>query len=265
MDHFKDYETLTFAREGRILTITLNLPDSLNAVNARLHTELSRVFTDANTDPDSDVVVLTGAGRAFCAGGDLDWMQEAIDEPAGFEITAAEAKRIIYSQLDLQKPLICRMNGHAIGLGASLALTSDIVIASDKALIGDPHVSVGLVAGDGGAILWPQMIGFMRAREYLFTGDAIPAPEAARMGLISRSVPPDQLDEAVYTLARRIAGGATKAIRWTKITTNMALKSLIHAYMDTGVSYEILSNTTEDHQEAVNAFREKRKPVFTGR
>ncbi|MDX5358135.1 MAG: enoyl-CoA hydratase-related protein [Rhodobacterales bacterium] len=265
MDHFKDYETLTFAREGRILTITLNLPDSLNAVNARLHTELSRVFTDANTDPDSDVVVLTGAGRAFCAGGDLDWMQEAIDEPAGFEITAAEAKRIIYSQLDLQKPLICRMNGHAIGLGASLALTSDIVIASDKALIGDPHVSVGLVAGDGGAILWPQMIGFMRAREYLFTGDAIPAPEAARMGLISRSVPPEQLDEAVYTLARRIAGGATKAIRWTKITTNMALKSLIHAYMDTGVSYEILSNTTEDHQEAVNAFREKRKPVFTGR
>lgn len=265
MDHFKDYETLTFAREGRILTITLNLPDSLNAVNARLHTELSRVFTDANTDPDSDVVVLTGAGRAFCAGGDLDWMQEAIDEPAGFEITAAEAKRIIYSQLDLQKPLICRMNGHAIGLGASLALTSDIVIASDKALIGDPHVSVGLVAGDGGAILWPQTIGFMRAREYLFTGDAIPAPEAARMGLISRSVPPEQLDEAVYTLARRIAGGATKAIRWTKITTNMALKSLIHAYMDTGVSYEILSNTTEDHQEAVNAFREKRKPVFTGR
>lgn len=265
MDHFKDYETLTFAREGRILTITLNLPDSLNAVNARLHAELSRVFTDANTDPDSDVVVLTGAGRAFCAGGDLDWMQEAIDEPAGFEITAAEAKRIIYSQLDLQKPLICRMNGHAIGLGASLALTSDIVIASDKALIGDPHVSVGLVAGDGGAILWPQMIGFMRAREYLFTGDAIPAPEAARMGLISRSVPPEQLDEAVYTLARRIAGGATKAIRWTKITTNMALKSLIHAYMDTGVSYEILSNTTEDHQEAVNAFREKRKPVFTGR
>jgi len=265
MDHFKDYETLTFAREGRILTITLNLPDSLNAVNARLHTELSRVFTDANTDPESDVVVLTGAGRAFCAGGDLDWMQEAIDEPAGFEITAAEAKRIIYSQLDLQKPLICRMNGHAIGLGASLALTSDIVIASDKALIGDPHVSVGLVAGDGGAILWPQMIGFMRAREYLFTGDAIPATEAARMGLISRSVPPEQLDEAVYTLARRIAGGATKAIRWTKITTNMALKSLIHAYMDTGVSYEILSNTTEDHQEAVNAFREKRKPVFTGR
>lgn len=264
MDHFQNYETLTFAREGRILTITLNLPDSLNAVNARLHTELSRVFTDANTDPDSDVVVLTGAGRAFCAGGDLEWMQEAIDEPTGFEITAAEAKRIIYSQLDLQKPLICRMNGHAIGLGASLALTSDIVIASDKALIGDPHVSVGLVAGDGGAILWPQMIGFMRAREYLFTGDAIPAPEAARMGLISRSVQPEQLDEAVYTLARRIAGGATKAIRWTKITTNMALKSLIHAYMDTGVSYEILSNTTQDHQEAVNAFREKRKPVFTG-
>lgn len=265
MTHFKDYQTITFSREGRILTITLNLPETLNAVNERLHTELSRVFDDANSDPDSDVVVLTGAGRAFCAGGDLDWMQGSIDEPWRFEETASEAKRIIYSQLALEKPLICRMNGHAIGLGASLALSSDIVIASAEARIGDPHVSVGLVAGDGGAILWPQMIGFLRAKEYLFTGDAIPAPEAARMGLINRAVPLPDLDAAVYGLARRIAGGATKAIRWTKITTNLALKSLVHASMDTGVAYEILSNTTQDHQEAVNAFREKRKPVFTGR
>lgn len=262
---FEDYRTIAFSREGRILTITLNIPDTLNAVNERLHTELSRVFDDANADPDSDVVVLTGAGRAFCAGGDLEWMQGSIDDPSKFEATAVEAKRIIYSQLALEKPLICRMNGHAIGLGASLALSSDIVIAADNARIGDPHVAVGLVAGDGGAILWPQMIGYLRAREYLFTGDPIPAPEAARIGLINRAVPTTELDEAVFGLARRIAAGATKAIRWTKITTNMALKNLVHAYMDTGVAYEILSNATRDHQEAVNAFREKRKPVFTGR
>jgi enoyl-CoA hydratase len=261
---FDTYETMTFSREGRILTITLNLPEAMNAVNAKLHSELSRVFTDANSDPDSDIVVITGAGRAFCAGGDVDWMQEAIDKPSNFEVTATEAKRILFSQLDLEKPLICAMNGHAMGLGASIALACDVVIANEKAKIGDPHVSIGLVAGDGGAFLWPQMIGFGRAREYLLTGDAIPAPLAAQMGLISRAVPAEELQDAVYGLARRLAGGATKAIRWTKITANLPLKAIVHASMDAGIAYEMMSNQTRDHAEAVAAFREKRKPEFTG-
>ncbi|MEY8839096.1 enoyl-CoA hydratase/isomerase family protein [Cribrihabitans sp. XS_ASV171] len=256
---------MTFKRDGRVLTVTLNLPDSLNAVDAKLHAELSRVFIDLNDDPDSDVIVLTGAGRAFCAGGDIDWMQDAIDDPSNFEVTGFEAKRIIFSQLDLEKPLICRMNGHAIGLGATIALSCDVVIAADSAKIGDPHVSVGLVAGDGGAILWPQMIGFLRAKEYLLTGDAIPAPEAARMGLINRAVASEDLDDDVYALAQRLASGARKAIRWTKVTTNIALKQLTHAAMDTGVAYESMSNVSDDHREAVAAFREKRKPVFTGK
>ncbi|WP_342641041.1 enoyl-CoA hydratase/isomerase family protein [Rhodoligotrophos ferricapiens] len=264
MDRFKDYKTILFKREGRILTVTLNIPDTLNAVNAQLHTELSRLFIDLNDDPDSDVIVLTGAGRAFCAGGDIDWMQDAIDDPRKFEQTGYEAKRIIFSQLDMEKPLICRMNGHAIGLGATIALTCDVIIASERAKIGDPHVSVGLVAGDGGSILWPQMIGFVRAKEYLLTGDPIPAPEAARMGLINRAVPEEKLDEEVYGLARRLASGARKAIRWTKVTTNIALKQLAHSVMDTGIAYESLSNVSRDHQEAVAAFREKRKPEFTG-
>jgi enoyl-CoA hydratase len=264
VDFFKNYETMTFSREGRILTITLNLPDTLNAVNARMHTELARVFLDANDDPDSDIVVLTGAGRAFCAGGDVDWMQDSIDNPDMFAETGIEGKRIIYTQLDMEKPLICRLNGHAMGLGATIALACDIVIASDKAKIGDPHVSIGLVAGDGGAVLWPQLIGFLRAKEYLLTGDPIPAAEAARMGLINRAVAPEALDEEVYALARRLAGGARKAIRWTKVTTNLALKQLAHMIMDTGIAYETLSNVSKDHQEAVTAFREKRKPVFTG-
>ena len=261
---FKDYETITFSREDRILTITLNLPDTLNAVNARLHTELARVFIDANDDPDSDIVVLTGAGRAFCAGGDVDWMQDSIDNPDIFHLTGVEAKRIIFSQLDLEKPLICRMNGHAMGLGATIALTCDIVIASEKAKIGDPHVSIGLVAGDGGTVIWPQLIGYVRAKEYLLTGDPIPAPEAARMGLINRAVAPGQLDDEVYGLARRLASGARKSIRWTKVVTNLGLKHLAHSIMDASIAYETLSNVSKDHQEAVSAFREKRKPVFTG-
>jgi enoyl-CoA hydratase len=261
---FEDYEAITFSREGRILTMTLNRPDTLNAASGALHSELARVFSDAQEDPESDIVVLTGAGRAFCAGGDVGAMQDAIDNPELFHGIAVEAKRIIFSQLELEKPLICRMNGHAMGLGASIALACDIVIASDQAKIGDPHVSIGLAAGDGGAVLWPQLIGYLRAKEYLLTGDPIPAVEAARMGLINRAVPPKQLDDEVYNLARRLASGARKAIRWTKVTTNLGLKQLAHMIMDSGLAYEALTNVSKDHQEALAAYREKRQPNFTG-
>ncbi|WP_372500583.1 enoyl-CoA hydratase-related protein (plasmid) [Tistrella mobilis] len=262
---FRDYQCFTFERRNRVLTATINRPEAMNAVNARLHEEFSRLFTDLAMDPDSDVVVLTGAGRAFCAGGDINWMQEHIDVPGEFERTGLEAKRIVFSQLDLEKPLICRLNGHATGLGATIALMCDIIIASDKAKIGDPHVSVGLVAGDGGAVIWPQLIGFARAKEFLLTGDLLTAPEAARIGLINRAVAPERLDDEVYALADRLAGGATKAIRWTKTATNIALKQLAHSMMDACIGYESMSNLTEDHREAVAAFREKRKPAFTGR
>jgi enoyl-CoA hydratase len=133
-----------------------------------------------------------------------------------------------------------------------------------SAKIGDPHVLIGYAAGDGGAVLWPQLIGYLRAKEYLLTGDPIPAVEAARMGLINRAVAPKQLDDEVYTLARRLASGAQKAIRWTKVTTNLGLKQLAHMIMDSGIAYEALTNVSKDHQEAVAAFREKRKPNFTG-
>lgn len=261
---FDDYQTIAFERRGRVLVVRLNRPEQMNAVNARLHFELSQVFTDVQADRDSDVVVLTGNGRAFCAGGDIHWMQASVDDPALFEATAREAKSIVYSQLDLEKPLICRLNGHATGLGASLALLSDIVVAHDKVKIGDPHVSVGLVAGDGGAIIWPQLVGYAKARRYLFTGDLLPAAEAERIGLITEVVPEAALDEASFGLADRIAAGATKSIRWTKITTNLALKQLFHSYFDAGVAYETLSNLSADHREAVAAFREKRAPKFTG-
>lgn len=260
-----DYECIEFERRDRVLVIRLNRPEYMNAVNRRLHSELARVFVDAAKDEHSDVVVLTGNGRAFCAGGDIEWMQSAIDRPEEFEATAREAKQIVFSQLDLDKPLICRLNGHAIGLGASLALLSDIVLAHDKVKIGDPHVSVGLVAGDGGALIWPQLLGYAKARKYLFTGGMLTALDAERMGLISDVVPESELDAATYGLGERLASGAIKAIRWTKITTNLPLKQLFHSFFDSGVAYEILSNATADHQEAVNAFRDKRAPRFAGR
>jgi len=261
----KSYSTIRFSRQGRVLTASLARPEAMNAVNACLHEELSRLFYDLADDEDSDVLVLTGEGKAFCAGGDLIWLQQAIDDPALFLSMAGEAKRILFGQLELEKPIICRLNGAATGLGASLALLCDIIIASGNAVIGDPHVSVGLVAGDGGAIIWSQLVGYARAKEYLLTGKLAKAEEAERIGLINRVVPLEQLDAAAYGLAQELAAGATKAIRWTKIVTNTPLKALAHQLFDMGLAYENLSNSTADHQEAVTAFRERRKPVFTGK
>lgn len=258
------YERLLITREGRKLTITMNRPDSLNSTDAVLHEELAHVFYDVAVDPGCDVIVFTGAGRAFSAGGDIPWMQDAIDRPEMFEQTAREAKRIVFSMLDLEKPLIAKVNGHATGLGATLALFCDVIFASEAAKIGDPHVSIGFVAGDGGAAIWPQLIGYARAKEYLMTGDLIPAPKAAEMGLINHAVPADELDARVDAFAERLLSGATKSIRWSKTATNIELKRIVHGIMDASVAYEALSNRSADHKEAVDAFRNKRKPAFTG-
>lgn len=262
---YASYRRLAVQVAGRIATVTMNQPEKLNAVDMGMHTELARIFVDLNNDPQVDVAILTGAGRAFSSGGDIDWMQKMIDDPEEFEKTAREAKQIVFSMLDCEKPIIAKVNGHATGLGATLALFCDVIFASDKAKIGDPHVNVGFVAGDGGAVIWPQLIGYARAKEFLMTGDLIPAAEAARIGLINRAVPLEELDATVQAFARRLASGATKAIRWTKMSVNIGLKQLAHSIMDASISYEAQSNRTADHAEAVAAFREGRKPQFTGR
>lgn len=265
MGDYSGYKDIEVSITDRVATLTLSRPEKLNAVDARLHTELSRIFVDVDADPEIDIVVLTGAGRAFSAGGDIAWMQEAIDRPEEFEVTAREAKQIVFSLLDCEKPVIAKVNGHATGLGATIALFCDVIFAAETAKIGDPHVSVGFVAGDGGAVIWPQLIGYARAKEYLMTGDLMPATRAAEIGLINHAVPAAELDARVDAFVRRLSGGALKAIRWTKVSVNIGLKQLAHSVMDTSIAYEALSNRTSDHAEAVAAFREGRKPVFTGR
>ena len=153
--------------------------------------------------PASDVIVLTGAGRAFSAGGDLDHIERNADNPRLFDHEARMAKRIIYTLLDIDKPVVCRMNGHAVGLGATMALMCDIIFAAEGAKIGDPHVGLGLVAGDGGAVIWAQRIGLARAKEYLFTGDLLTAQKAAEIGLINHCVPLEELDARGRCVLRR--------------------------------------------------------------
>jgi enoyl-CoA hydratase len=258
------YTRLRLTRRGRVLTIALNRPEALNAVDGAMHAELADVFLDAEADPESDVVVLTGEGRAFSAGGDLAWLEDSTKDGAAGP-SAVEGKRIVFSLLEMEKPIIARLNGHCVGLGCTLALFCDVIIAAERAKIGDPHVRVGLVAGDGGAAIWPQLVGFARAKEYLMTGDLMSAAEAERIGLINRVVPEAELDAAVYGLAERLAAGPRQAVRGTKVSVNTELKRIVHAVMAASIPLETVSFLTADHREAVAAFKEKREPRFGGR
>ena len=260
---YEGYERIGVDRRGRILTLTLDRPDHLNAIDEPMHEELARIFLDVQVDGDSDVVVLTGAGRAFSAGGDMAWIRE-MTRGGTLESSVVKTKRMIFGLLDLEKPIIARIPGPCIGLGASLALLCDVVYASENARIGDPHVKVGLVAGDGGVVAWPHLIGHARAKEYLMTGDLLTAAEAERIGLINLVVPEAELDTRVRDMAERLAAGPAKAIRWTKTAVNVGLKRYAHGVMDTCLGYEMLTFASDDHRNAVDAFMNRRKPEFRG-
>lgn len=262
---FAGYEHLQLSRAGRVLTIVMNRPEVKNATNIRMHNELSRVFSDAQRDDGSDIVVLTGAGDAFSSGGDIRAMRDKIADRSLWNDTVNEARALFYSILDLDKPLIARINGAATGLGATLAVYADIAIAAESAVIGDPHVKVGLVAGDGGALMWPMLIGFQRAKELLLLGDNISATEAARIGLITHVVPDAELDARVGSLTERLLKLPPLALRGTKKAINHTLRGLALSTFEYGVSLETQSQLTRDHAEAVEAFIGKRKPAFTGR
>lgn len=260
---YEDYQCIAVEREGRLLKLTLDNPP-MNSWSERLHRELASIFYDVQLDPDSDVVLLTGSGKVFSAGGDVPLMQSRIDNPQLMVRKNLEMKRIVFSLLELEKPMVCRINGDAIGAGATLALLSDITVAVDTARIGDPHVRMGYVTGDGSAAIWPQLIGYARAKEFLLTGALMSARDAERYGLINYAVPADQLDAKVAEFTTALVNGATKAIRWSKTVINIPLRALAHSMLDAGLAYQTLTNDSADHQEAVRAFAEKRKPAFKG-
>lgn len=257
-----DLTTIELIRKQRVLTIALNRPDALNAFDKAMHDELPLALEFARDDADCDVIVLTGNGKAFSAGGDFAHILNNADTPAEFEHEIAMARRIVETLVDLEKPVICRLNGHAVGLGATIALLCDIIYASDRAKIGDPHVNIGLVAGDGGVLAWPQRIGLTRAKEYLLTGALIPAAEAVTIGLINRAYPLEHLDAAVDELCNNLLGKPQFALRKTKALTNLGLKQLIPLLFEPGIRWEAESVRDPDHREAITAMIEKRAPVF---
>ncbi len=262
-------QTLVVERADKVATVTLNRPDRLNAVNAVMHDELETLFGSVNSDNEINAIILTGAGRAFCSGGDITGFNSGAQQPSsgsGVQTTFSRGpRRLIVNMLEVEAPIVVALNGDAIGLGATLALFGDVIIAAEQARIADTHVRVGLVAGDGGAVIWPLLVGVHRAKEYLMTGDFIAASEAERIGLINRVVPADELLDAARALAQRLANGPTWAIRWTKASMNKLIRERMNLILDTSLAYESLSSRTADSAEAARAFMEKRPPKFSGR
>jgi enoyl-CoA hydratase/carnithine racemase len=259
------YTTLETARIGDVLTVTIAHPTSpVNAVDDALHRDLTALFAALRRERAARAVLLTGRGRAFSAGGDFAWFPE-LQEPARMEALRLDAKQLIWDLVDVEIPIVAALNGPAMGLGASIALLCDVILMADTATIGDPHVKVGIVAGDGGAAIWPLLVGPARAKQYLLTGDPLSAVEAERIGLVNRVVPAADLQREALALATRLAAGAPLAVRYTKLAVNKLVKDALNVAFDTSTALELVTFRSEDHQEALAALRDKRPPNFKGR
>lgn len=263
--NYEEFRSIRFERDGSVLRVVLDRPgNDLNAVDEVLHEELAALFSALQTEREARVVLLTGTGPAFSAGGDFHWFP-TLQDPGRLEDLRLHAKTMIWDLLDVHLPIVCALNGPAIGLGASIALLCDVIFMAASASIADPHVRVGLVAGDGGTVAWPLAVGPARAKEYLLTGDPVPAIEAERIGLVNRVVPDDRLDEEATAFARRLAEGAPLAVQYTKQAVNKLVKDALNTSFDVATALEIATFRSHDHAEALAALREKRVPRFEGR
>ncbi len=259
------YKHLLLERRERGITIlTFNRPEKRNAVSQEVHDEIEDMFREIGEDQTISALVITGAGDAFCAGGDATGMTSGSMVPKGAATPFRSVRKLLHSLLEIEQPVIAAVNGPAFGLGANIALFSDIVIAADDARIADNHVRMGLVCGDGGVIIWPLLIGFNRAKEYLFTGEPITGKQGAEMGLVTRSVPRENVLPVALEWAERLAALAPKALRWTKYSMNRILQQQVGHALDVSTFLEAATMDSEDLREAAAAFYEKREPRFTG-
>ncbi|HQV56871.1 MAG TPA: enoyl-CoA hydratase/isomerase family protein, partial [Ilumatobacteraceae bacterium] len=237
-----------------------------NAITPEMHAELTPLFRRIAEDRSVRVAVLTGAGdKAFCAGADFGGMQDNLENDAyedGFPDLMIGSAALVRAQLAIPQPMISMINGDAIGLGATMALFCDISYMAEHARLADPHVNAGLVAGDGGAILWPMLMGLNRGKEFLLTGDIMSAAEADRLGLVNHVLPAAGLRDAVTAMAHRLAKGPQVAIQFNKRLANAEVVERVNRLIDASLAMEAITFTTADHREAVKSFLEKRPAKF---
>jgi len=256
-------EVLRRERDGDVLIVTMDRPPR-NAIDDELHGALASLFRDLKREERARAVLLTGAGQAFSAGGDFAWFPTLGSVERLAELHR-DAKQLIWDLLDVELPIVAAVNGPAVGLGASVALLSDVIVMAEGAVIADPHVRVGIVAGDGGAAIWPLLVGPARAKQFLLTGDPVTATEAERMGLVNEVVAADELADRALAWAQRLAAGAPLALRYTKQAVNAQVKRALLESFDISTALELVTFLSEDHREALAALREKRPPRFRGR
>jgi enoyl-CoA hydratase len=259
-------DTIRFARDGELLIVTIDHPRSaMNTVDAQLHDDFHELFRRLKVESESRAIVLTGGDkRAFSAGGDFDWFPQ-LRTPAALDPLRRAAKQMIWDLLDVEVPIVCALNGPAAGLGASVALLCDLIVMSERAVIVDPHVNVGLVAGDGGAAVWPLLVGPLAAKRHLFLGDPLNAADALRLGIAAEVCAPDAVHERALHWARRLASQPPLALRGTKLAVNAQLKRALLDSFDLSMALEMPCFLSADHVEAVDAIQQKRAPRFEGR
>jgi len=258
---YTDYQHLRFeTKPNGVLLLTLDRPP-VNATDVRLHYELTEVWRTVDADAAVRVVLVTGAGKAFSAGGDIELLEAMAGNPTVVARSLREAADIVYNMVNLDKPIISAINGVAVGAGLAVALMADISIMSETARITDGHLRLGVGAGDHAAIIWPLLCGMAKAKYYLMTAEFIDGKEAERIGLVSLCTPPDQLMTKAWEVANRLAEGPQNALRLTKRALNNWLR-LAGPIFDTSLAYEMLNFMEPDVREGIAALKEKRPPRF---
>ena len=224
--------------DGPVRIVRLNRPDHLNATNHELHQGLAELFPQLDADPEARVAVLTGNGRAFSAGGDFEYIDELVRDPALRTLSLTHGRQIVSGMVACRVPVVAAVNGPAVGLGCSLVALSDIVYMAESAHLADPHVLIGLVAADGGPVTWPLLTSLQLAKEYALTGDRIPAERAAAIGLVNHVVPDDEVFDQAMACAKKIAALPQQAVEDTKKILNLHLQRAVTATIDFALSAE---------------------------
>ncbi len=261
------HETILVDKSEQIARITLNRPEALNAINDKMGEELNAVLKEIERDGKTRCLVITGAGRAFCAGEDVSGLKERYggsSQPSLGEHLRKKYHPLIQRIRNMEKPIIGRLNGIAAGSGASLALACDIRIASEEAGLKQAFIGVGLVPDSGSSYFLTRLIGPGRALELIMTGRTVNAKEAATMGLVHKVVPAGELDKTVDELAEQLASGPTKALGLSKRVVNRVTNLELPDALEYEAAHQDIAGRTQDHLEAVRAFLEKRKPKFSG-
>lgn len=259
---YENYSSLAFDRpdEG-VLRITLNRPERLNALDARGHDEIARVWRDLDADPSVSAVVLCGAGKAFSAGGDFEMVEEMIDSFDARARVWRESKDLVYNIINCSKPIVSAIHGSAVGAGLVAALLADISVAARTARLVDGHTRLGVAAGDHAAIVWPLLCGMAKAKYHLLLCEPVSGEKAEQMGLVSLAVDEAELQDTAVSIATRLANGAPSAIRWTKYALNNWLRQAGPTF-DASLALEMFGFGGPEVKEGVASFREKRIPVF---